>query len=289
MTIPFPALLVEVSPPRGIATEPLLHRLALLRGRVDAVNLTDNALGRVKLSALVLGLLVKQRLGIPVVLNFSCRDRNLLALKSDLLAAAATGIEAVVALAGDKLAPPAHGVHEVDAVGLLRVIEALNQGDTGDDRPLRVRPTLFAGAVANPNRADQDRELLLLARKARAGAHFAITQPIFDVRRAMSFIEAARAVPIKLVAGILPIRSARMARYLRNRVKALSALAGHFELYEGLSEEQCRRLSLAHSLETIAALRPYVDGFSIMSGGDPSLAIEVALQSTGQSSENAAV
>ena len=103
-----PALWVEVSPPRGINFEPLLKRLAALRNKVDAINLTDNAMAKVKLSGLVFAIMIKQRLGIPVALNFSCRDRNLLALKSDLLGAAAMGIDAVVALTGDKVTPGSH-------------------------------------------------------------------------------------------------------------------------------------------------------------------------------------
>ena len=102
-----PVLWLEVAPPRGINTESLLNRLAAVRGHIGAINLADNALGRVKLSGLVFASLIKTRLDIPVVLNVSCRDRNAFALKSDLLGAAVIGIDAVVALQGDKL--PASG------------------------------------------------------------------------------------------------------------------------------------------------------------------------------------
>src|SRR5579885_3035239 len=104
-----PSLWVEVSPPRGINTESLLGRLAALRNAADAINLTDGAMAKVKLSGLVFARMIKQRLGLPVALNFSCRDRNLLALKSDLLGAAAAGVDGVVALTGAKLAPGAPG------------------------------------------------------------------------------------------------------------------------------------------------------------------------------------
>ncbi len=102
---PAPALWLEVSPPRGINPAPLLRRLAQLAGHVDAINLTDNALGKVKMSGLVFGAAIKERLKIPVVLNFSCRDRNRFALKSDLLGAAAIGIDAVVALKATRFRP----------------------------------------------------------------------------------------------------------------------------------------------------------------------------------------
>src|SRR5271170_4662611 len=180
-----PVLWLEVAPPRGINTESLLSKLSLLGGKVGAINLADNALGRVKMSGLVFASLIKARLQMAVVLNFSCRDRNRFALKSDLLGAAALGIDAVVALQGDKLPPDGSAgalpVHDLDTFGLLRIIEELNQGDTGEGkRLLKTLPALTAGVVGNPNRKQIDRELELLERKAAAGAHFVITQPVFD-------------------------------------------------------------------------------------------------------------
>jgi len=174
-----PALWLEVSPPRGINPAPLIRRLAALVGHVDAINLTDNALGKVKMSGLVFAAGIKVRLQIPVVLNVSCRDRNRFALKSDLLGAAAIGIDAVVALNGDKIPPGDDGVaiasHDIDASGLLAMIADLNRGDTGEGKPLlKTIPSIVAGAVANPNRKNIEREFDLLARKADAGARFVI-------------------------------------------------------------------------------------------------------------------
>lgn len=278
-----PSLWVEVSPPRGINTESLLTRLSALRNKADAINLTDGAMAKVKLSGLVFAMMIKQRLGIPVALNFSCRDRNLLALKSDLLGAAAAGIEAVVALTGDKLAPDSHGgatsVHNVDVFGLLRIIGELNRGDTGEGkRPLKTLPALSVGAVANPNRRNLERELELLARKAGCGAQFVITQPVFDVERAERFLDQAGAMGLQVVVGILPVKRAEMANYLKRQVKDLIDVGEHFDRYAGLSEAQSRRLSIEHSLELMDALASRVAGFNIMSGGGPSLAIELALE-----------
>jgi 5,10-methylenetetrahydrofolate reductase len=278
-----PALWIEVSPPRGINTEVLLGRLAALRKRADAINLTDNAMAKVKLSGLVFAIMIKQRLGIPVALNFSCRDRNLLALKADLLGAAAAGIDAVVALTGDKLEPGPHGeargVHDVDAFGLLRVIGELKRGDTGEGkRPLKTLPALVAGAVANPNRRNFERELELLARKAECGAQFVITQPVFDLERAERFLARCGAIGLRAVVGILPVKRAEMANYLKQQVRDLSDVGGHFDRYTGLSEAQSRQLSMEHSLELMGALASRVAGFNIMSGGGPSLAIELALE-----------
>lgn len=280
---PHPALWVEVSPPRGINVEPLLKRLAELRGVADAITLTDNALAKVKLSGLVFASMIKSRLGLPVVLNFSCRDRNLLALKSDLLGAAALGIDAVVALTGDKIEPGAHGnartVRDVDALGLLRVIGELNRGDTGEaKRLLKMLPNLVAGAVANPNRADLEREYELLARKAQAGARFIITQPVFAIEAGRLFAARAREHGLRVMLGILPIKREAMADYLKDRVKDLSGARAHLERYAGMREDEVRRRSIEESLALMSALGPEVSGFVIMSGGGPSLAIELAIE-----------
>ena len=278
-----PALWVEVSPPRGVNPEPLLKRLAALKGHIDAINLTDNALARVKMSGLVFGSLVRARLGIPVVLNFSCRDRNRFALKSDLLGAAALGIDAVVAVAGDQIPPAGSGgvqpVRDIDALGLLGMIAELNRGDTGEGRaPLKMLPNLVAGGVANPNRIDIDREFELLAHKAQAGARFVITQPVFDATVARRFLKRADALKLKTVLGILPVKRESMAQYLKDRVTDLKGAASHLDRFAGMDEASVRARSLAENLALMKTLAREAAAFNIMSGGGPSLAIELALE-----------
>ena len=167
-----------------------------MRGHVDAINLADNALGRVKLAPLVFGSMIKSRLGMAVVINFSCRDRNRYALKADLLGAGALGIEGVVALAGDKLTDDPNGVQPVrdlDTFSLLSTMNDLRRGETGEGRRLlKTLPQFAIGAVANPNRKAAEREFELLERKAAAGAEFVITQPVFDPAVARTFIARAR-------------------------------------------------------------------------------------------------
>ena len=278
-----PALWVEVSPPRGINPAPLLKRLAALAGHVDAINLTDNALGKIKMSGLVFGASIKDRLKMPVVLNVSCRDRNRFALKSDLLGAAALGIDAVVALNGDKIPPGADGnvivSHDIDAYGLLAMVADLNRGDTGEGKPaLKMVTALVAGAVANPNRKNIEREFELLKRKANAGARFVITQPVFDLDTARRFVAKANEFGIKTMLGILPVKREAMANYLMDRVKDLSGVRPHLDKYAGMSEEEVRAVSMAENLALMKSLAREVAGFNIMSGGGPSLAIELALQ-----------
>jgi len=277
-----PALWLEVAPPRGIAVESMLTRLDALRGHVDAINLADNALGRVKLAPLVFGSMIKSRLGIAVVINFSCRDRNRYALKADLLGAGALGIEGVVALAGDKLIDDPNGVRPVrdlDPFSLLSTMNDLRRGDTGEGRRLlKTLPRFAIGAVANPNRKAVEREFELIERKAAAGAEFVITQPVFDLAVARAFIARARQHKLRVVLGILPVKRESMASYLKDRIPDLAGAHQHFDQYAGLSEEQARRRSIDSSIALMRALADEVAGFNIMSGGGPSLAIELALE-----------
>lgn len=277
-----PALWLEVAPPRGIAVESMLTRLAALRGRVDAINLADNALGRVKLAPLVFGSMIKSRLGMAVVINFSCRDRNRYALKADLLGAGALGIEGVVALAGDKLTDDPNGVQPVrdlDTFSLLSTMNDLRRGETGEGRRLlKTLPQFAVGAVANPNRKATEREFELLERKAGAGAEFVITQPVFDSAVARTFIARAHRHKLRVVLGILPVKRESMASYLKDRIPDLAGAHEHFDRYAGMGEDEARRMSIDSSIALMRALADEVAGFNIMSGGGPSLAIELALE-----------
>lgn len=276
-------LWLEVSPPRGIAVESLISKLGALAGQIDAINLADNALGRIKLSGLVFASMLKARHHLPIVLNFSCRDRNRFALISDLLGAAALGIDGVVALQGDKLPQDGSGgarpVHDLTTFELLETIGALNRGDTGEGkRLLKTLPSLIMGAVANPNRTDLKREFELLRRKAEAGARFVITQPVFDRERAFRFAEEAGRLGLRVLIGILPIKRDTMAAYMKQNIQDLSGAARHFDDYTGMSEADARRTSIERNLALMDALASAVAGFNIMSGGGPSLAIELALE-----------
>ena len=280
---PTPALWLEISPPRGIAVESLINKLALLRGRADVINLADNALGKVKMSGLVFASIIKQRLGLAIALNMSCRDRNRFALKSDLLGAGGVGIEAIVALRGDKLSGDgvagARPVHDIDTFGLLRMIADLNRGDTQEGkRLLKTLPDLLLGVVGNPNRRPFEPEIALLQRKAAAGAQFVVTQPVFERETAERFAEQADRLGLRVVLGILPLKRESMAEYMRANIKDLSAAADHFSRYAGLSEDHARRMSLDWNLSLMDGLASRVAGFNIMSGGGPSLAIELALE-----------
>jgi homocysteine S-methyltransferase len=170
-------------------------------------------------------------------------------------------------------------VHDLDPISLLKIVCDLNRGDTGEGmRLLKTLPKLLPGVVANPNRKDLEREFELLARKAEAGARFVITQPVFDAETARRFAERARRIGIAVVLGILPVKRESMANYLKDRIKDLSGMHHHLARYSGISEEEARRMSLEQNLNLMDALASEVAGFNIMSGGGPSLSIELALE-----------
>lgn len=278
-----PAIWLEVAPPRGIAIGTLIDRIAAVREQIGAVNLVDNSLGRVKMSPLVFGSMIKARVAVPVVVNFSCRDRNHFALKSDLLGAAAMGIDAVVVLQGDKLPPDgsagARPVNDATPFSLLQMILALNRGDTGEGkRPLKTLPRLLAGVVGNPNRRDTAKEFDLLERKAAAGARFVITQPVFEAAAARPFIARARQHGLKVILGILPVKRESMAAYLKDNIKDLSGAHTSLDRYAGLSEEATRQRSVEDNIRLMDELAGDVAGYNIMSGGGPSLAIQLVTE-----------
>ena len=152
----------------------------------------------------------------------------------------------------------------------------MNVAFEGSHPPLL--PMLVAGAVANPNRKNIEREFELLKRKAASGARFVITQPVFDLDTARRFISKANEFAIKTMLGILPVKREAMANYLIDRVKDLSGARPHLDRYAGMSEEQVREVSIRENMALMKSLAGEVAGFNIMSGGGPSLAIELELK-----------
>jgi methylenetetrahydrofolate reductase (NADPH) len=204
----------ELDPPRGPEVEPAVLRARLLASRVDAVNVTDGSLARVRMSGAVAAALLQQRAGVEAIAHVACRDRNVIALQADLLGAWALGVRHVLAVSGD---PPGQGDHpdaravfEVDATGLIRLVAALNAGRTGSGRPLDGATDFVVGCGANPSAASLEAELDKLETRVRAGACFCQTQPVFDASAALRFEEAVRARPalrdLPVLYGLLPLR-----------------------------------------------------------------------------------
>ncbi|MCK5145142.1 bifunctional homocysteine S-methyltransferase/methylenetetrahydrofolate reductase [bacterium] len=221
-----PAVLVEMVSPRGrIAEKQIAGARMLKEAGIDAINIPDGPRASARMNALALSVLLEHR-GIETVLHYTCRDRNLLGIQSDLIGAAALGIKNVLAITGD---PPMMGdypqatpVFDIDAIGLTNVLAGLNRGfDIG--QKLIGEPTGFLiGVGVDPNAVNLQKERDRFKWKVDAGAEYAITQPVFDVDSLSRFVESLGDVTLPLIAGIWPLVSLRNAEFMRNEVPGVT-------------------------------------------------------------------
>lgn len=207
-------LTAELDPPRGSDATKLLEEAAAAKKLVHAVNISDSPQANLRMNPLVAAHLVQSQLGLEVIAHFTCRDRNVLGLQSELLGAAALGVQNILCLRGDPPEkgdhPEAHGVFEVDAVGLTRIVSGLNAGKSYTGRDLE--PSNFAIAVAaNPSASDLNLEKQRFFEKVGAGAHFAQTQPVFEMETVRRFIDTVQP-SIPVLYGVLPVLSLEMAQ-----------------------------------------------------------------------------
>jgi 5,10-methylenetetrahydrofolate reductase len=217
----------EVTPPKGTDLSEVMGDAEILRGRVDALTVTDGKNSVMAMAPLVVGHLL-QRKGFEVILNMSCRDRNRLALQSDLLAATALGIGTVVVFTGDYASmgdhPQTKPVFDLDSIQLLKVIQKLSSGQDMAGNPLRGRPEFFVGATVSPlpgTEAAFELQLLKMEKKVAAGAKFFQTQPVFDVPAFERFMKRAAGFGIPILASVLPLKSASMARFINKNMPGI--------------------------------------------------------------------
>lgn len=222
---------VEVDPPRGFNAAKMLEgaRIAQAHG-ADAVNVADSPMARVRMGALALCVLIQQQVGIETILHFTTRDRSLMGLQADLIGAHALGVRNIIALTGD---PPSLGdqpestaVYDVDSIGLVQIISRFNQGLDRSGKPFGSRAAFTIAVACDPTRPDLVREVDRFRRKVEAGAHLAMTQPIFDPalwRRFFELYEERHGpFPVPVLIGILPLQSHRHATFLHNEVPGIT-------------------------------------------------------------------
>ena len=230
---------VEIRPPRGANAGKALQGARLLRDAgVDAVNVLDSAMARVRMSALATSVLIKQQVGLETILHFTTRDRNLMAIQSDLIGGHALGLRTVLALTGD---PPGIGdyaqskpVYDVDSIGLIRIIKQLNQGVDVGGNSIGAPTRFLVGCALNPTAEDIDWELGRFRDKLRAGADFVMTQPIYDADLFRRVLADAAPIEVPVLMGVLPPQSYRHALFLHNELPGVR-----------LTPEALRRMELA--------------------------------------------
>jgi len=270
----------EIGPPKGTNIEPALHEADMhYTGRVDGVNVTDLQAAAMRLGSLATCALLKQR-GHEPILQMVCRDRNRLALQSDLLSAWVLGIENVLCLTGDhpvlgdhKDAKP---VYDLDAVQLLRAAKGLNDGHDMAGNELDGKPDLCLGAVVTPGSSLVEMQLLKLQKKVDAGAEFIQTQAVYDVDSFARFMEKAAPMGVPVMAGIVLLKSAGMAKYMNQNVAGVTvpdnlieemAKAGAADKAakaEGKQADNQVRTSIDIAARLISQLRPMAQGVHIM-------------------------
>jgi methylenetetrahydrofolate reductase (NADPH) len=198
----FPVV-AEIRPPRGVARDGWLDPVSRLQGKVTAFGVADNEQAQMRLSALAAGVLVKEAGGEPL-LHLACRDRNRLALESDLLGSGALGLENILAVSGDYITlgdhPQAKPVYDADSVQLLQIARGLMEGRDSADLPLEGTPNFYLGAVLIPEAEPLGPQLLKFRKKAAAGAQFFVTAPIFDLEKFRRFRESLGVTPVKILA-----------------------------------------------------------------------------------------
>jgi len=215
----------EVGPPKGTDVTHLLEMAELVRDHVDAINVTDQQSSVMTLGSLTVCHLLNQR-GIEPVFQVTCRDRNRIALQSDLLSAAVMGIENVLCLTGDYVTlgdhPQAKPVFDLDSVSLLQTVGVLQEGHDLAGKSLQGAPTFFPGAVVSPGSKPLDPQIAKMEKKIAAGARFFQTQAVYDPAQFESFMRQVEHLNVPILVGIILLKSAGMARFMTNNVAGVS-------------------------------------------------------------------
>ncbi len=220
---------IELDPPKGLNPTKLLSGAALLQqAGADFINIADSPMARVRMSCIALARLIQDHLGIETIIHFTTRDRNLMALQSELLGAHALGIRNILALTGDPLRvgdyPNATGVWDVDSIGLIQILRGLIEGHDAAGSSIGAKASFNIGCALNLNMTDEetDREIEKYHRKLEAGADFIMTQPIYELAPLERFIKRAGKPPIPMLLGYVLLHSSRHAEFLHNEVPGIS-------------------------------------------------------------------
>ena len=260
---------VEITPPKGWDTSRVVAGARMLKAAgVDAVNIPDGPRASARMGAQALAVILEKQVGIETILHYCCRDRNLLGMQSDILGAAALGLKNLLLITGDppKMGdyPDATAVFDVDAIGLTHVVTRLNHGLDLGGNPF-VPPTAFlVGVGVNPGALEIDHEIRRFHYKVEAGAEFAITQPVFDIRQLEGFLKRIEGCRIPIVAGVWPLTSLRNAEFMNNEVPGVHVAD---EIMERMRKAEmagnAREEGIAIARETVEQIKDRVQGVQV--------------------------
>jgi homocysteine S-methyltransferase len=260
--------MVEIVPPKGIDIRKEVEGAKFLKSvGVDAVNIPDSPRASARMSNQALSLLIQREVGIDAILHYTCRDRNVLCIQSDLLGAAAVGIRNLICITGDppKMGnyPDATAVFDVDAIGLVNIVRSLNHGLDLGGNPIGTGTGFVIGVGANPGLTDLDEEIRRFEYKVEAGAEYAVTQPVFDLRLLENFLRRIEHCRIPVVAGIWPLVSVRNAEFMKNELRVSVPDAILERMAKAQTPEAARAEGVAIAREMLIAARQTVQGAQI--------------------------
>ncbi|MCL4456369.1 MAG: methylenetetrahydrofolate reductase [Nitrospirae bacterium] len=214
----------EVGPPKGTDIKEMIHHIELLKGKVDALNVTDNQSAVMRICSMAVCRICLDH-GVEPILQMTCRDRNRIGLQSDLLGASVLNIKNVLCMTGDHVLAGDHKqakpVYDLESVQLLGVVNSLNNGKDMSGNDLRGATDFFQGAVVTPEANPLEPQLIKFEKKVKAGAKFFQSQAIYDINRFKEFMKYARRFPVKMLAGIVVLKSAGMANFINNNVPGI--------------------------------------------------------------------
>ena len=281
--------MVEIVPPKGTNIQKELDGARFLKSvGVDGINIPDSPRASARMSNQALSVLLQQQAGVEAILHYTCRDRNVLCIQSDLLGAAAVGIKNLICITGDppKMGgyPDATAVFDVDAIGLVNIVHNLNRGLDIGGNPIGIGTGFAIGVGANPGISNLDEEIRRFEFKVEAGAEYAVTQPVFDLSLLETFLKRIEHCRIPVVAGIWPLVSVRNAEFMKDELRVSVPDSILERMTRAPSPEAAREEGIIIAREMLIAVRGMVQGAQISAPmGKYSAAVDVleALGSTG--------
>ncbi|MBS1853023.1 MAG: bifunctional homocysteine S-methyltransferase/methylenetetrahydrofolate reductase [Acidobacteria bacterium] len=262
------ATMVEIVPPKGIDIQKEIDGAKFLKSvGVDAINIPDSPRASARMSNQALSLLMQEQVGIEAVLHYTCRDRNVLGIQSDLLGAAAMGIHNLICITGDppKMGnyPDATAVFDVDAIGLVNIVHNLNRGQDIGGNSIGTGTAFVVGVGANPGVANLDEEIRRFEYKVEAGAEYAVTQPVFDLSLLENFLRRIAHHKIPVLAGIWPLVSVRNAEFMKNELRVSVPDSILERMARAATPEAAREEGIQIAREMLVAVRDMVQGTQI--------------------------
>jgi methylenetetrahydrofolate reductase (NADPH) len=268
----------EIGPPKGVGLDKCLHDAEMIKDHVTAINVTDLQSAVLRIGSMAVSVKLIER-GLEPVYQLTCRDRNRLALQSDLLSAWALGIENVLCLTGDHPILGDHTeakpVYDLDSVQLLKAASTLNKGKDLADHDLESNPDFFLGAVVTPAAEPVEPQVIKMKKKIEAGAMFFQTQAIYEPDKFESFMNQVQSLKVPVIAGIVILKSAAMADFMNQNVAGINVPRSIIEEMEKTKKEDRKKKSAEITARIIRQVKPYCQGVHIMPLGWDDLVPEV--------------